>query len=233
MRIAESNWMQVEEYLTRDDRAILPLGSTEQHAWLSLVTDSILAERVAAEAAAPLGVPVFPALAYGITPYFLAYPGTVSLRVSTYITILRDILDSLAQSGFKRIVLVNGHGGNAPAGQFAIEWMADHPGVQVKLHDWWRAPRTWAQVHEIDTAAGHASWMENFPWTRLADVAMPADSVALPERGSGAALVGQAARAYYGTGNFTGLYQRPDSDMLAIWEVAVDETRTVIDRDWA
>lgn len=233
MRIAESNWMQVEAYLARDDRAVVPLGSTEQHAYLSLATDSILAERVAAEAAEPLGVAVFPALAYGITPYFLAYPGTVSLRVSTYAMILRDILDSLAQSGFKRIVLVNGHGGNAPAGHCASEWMADHPGVKVKLHDWWRAPRTWAKVQEIDSAASHASWMENFPWTRLANVVVPDDSVALPARGSGPALVGRAARAYYGAGNFMGLYQRPDADMLALWQTGVDETRAVIDDDWA
>ena len=68
MRIAEMNWMMVEEYLTRDNRCVLPLGSTEQHAYLSLSVDSILAERLATEAAEPLGVPVFPAMAYGITP---------------------------------------------------------------------------------------------------------------------------------------------------------------------
>ena len=229
MRIAESNWMQVESYLANDDRAVIPLGSTEQHAYLSLATDSILAERVAVEAAAPLGVAVFPALTYGITPYFLAYPGTLSLRVSTYVAIVRDMLDSLAQSGLKRIVLVNGHGGNAPAGHFAIEWTADPPGVQVKLHGWWRAPRTWAKVHEIDNAASHASWMENFPWTRLAGVTPPAEAVALAERGGGAALVGMAARAYYGAGNFMGLHPRPDADILALLEVAVAEPRDVSD----
>src|SRR5574342_1017507 len=70
VKISELNWMQVEAYLKRDDRCLLPLGSTEQHAYLSLSVDSILAERVALEAAEPLGIPVFPALAYGITPYF-------------------------------------------------------------------------------------------------------------------------------------------------------------------
>ncbi len=78
MRIADLNWMQVEEYLRRDDRCALPLGSTEQHAYLSLSVDSILAERVALEAAEPLGIPVFPAVSYGLTPYFRAYPGTVT-----------------------------------------------------------------------------------------------------------------------------------------------------------
>ena len=114
MRISEMNWMMVEEYLGRDDRAVLPLGCTEQHAYLSLSTDSILAERLAVEAAEPLGVPVFPVLAYGITPYFRAFPGTITLRVETYMSMVRDILDAMAEHGFKRILIVNGHGGNTP-----------------------------------------------------------------------------------------------------------------------
>src|ERR671923_1539160 len=100
MRISEMNWMMVEEYLKRDNRAVLPLGCTEQHAYLSLSTDSILAGPLAVEAAEPLGVPVFPVLAYGITPYFRAFPGTISLRISTYLSVVRDILDSLAGHGF-------------------------------------------------------------------------------------------------------------------------------------
>ena len=68
MRIGEMHWRMVEEYLTRDDRCVLPLGSTEQHAYLSLCVDNILSERIAIEAAEPLGVPVFPVVAYGITP---------------------------------------------------------------------------------------------------------------------------------------------------------------------
>ena len=68
MKISEMNWSAVETYLKRDDRAVLPLGSTEQHAGLSLSVDSILAERIALDAAEPLGVPVFPVLPYGITP---------------------------------------------------------------------------------------------------------------------------------------------------------------------
>lgn len=68
--------MQLEEYLRRDDRIVLPTGSTEQHAYLSLCTDNTLAERVCVEAAEPLGVPVLPVLPYGITPRFAAYPGS-------------------------------------------------------------------------------------------------------------------------------------------------------------
>ncbi len=74
MRIAEMNWMQVEAQARADGRAVLPLGSTEQHAQLSLCVDAILAERVAVDAAAPLGIPVFPVVNYGLTPNFVDYP---------------------------------------------------------------------------------------------------------------------------------------------------------------
>jgi creatinine amidohydrolase len=232
MRIVERNWMQVEAGLRGEDRAVLPLGSTEQHAYLSLGTDSILAERVAVEAAEPLGVPVFPVLAYGISPYFRAYPGSVSLRVETYIAVTRDILDSLAAGGFRRILMVNGHGGNAPAQALAQEWMADHPGVRVRFHDWWRAPRTWAKVVEIDPIASHGSWMENFPWTRLEGVTPPAERKPAVDLDRVRLSDPLALRALIGDGNYAGYHQRPDVDTNAIWQVAVEETREMLERPW-
>lgn len=233
MTISAMNWSQVESYLARDDRAVLPLGSTEQHAGLSLSVDSILSERVATEAAATLGVPVFPAQPYGITPYFLAYPGSVSLRVSTYLALVRDVLDSLHRQGFRRILLVNGHGGNAPAGALAIEWMADHPGTAVKFHNWWNAPKTLAKVQETDPVASHASWMENFPWTRLPGIVQPEARKPMVDFDRMRVMAPEGVRDLLGDGNFGGLYARPDAEMLAIWAVAVAETRAVLEGPWA
>jgi creatinine amidohydrolase len=233
MRVSQSNWQQIEQYLRKDDRAVLPLGSTEQHAQLSLSVDSILSERVAAEAAEPLGIPVFPVVAYGLTPYFLAYPGSVSLRTETYIRLIRDILDSLHGHGFRRILICNGHGGNQPAGALAIEWMADNPDTAVKFHNWWSAPATMGKVVEIDPVASHASWMENFPWTRLAGVTLPSQQKPMIDLARMRLMSPKAVRDYLGDGNFGGYYERPDADMQAIWDVAVKETRDLLEGPWA
>jgi len=230
--INDMNWMQVEEYLRHDDRAVLPLGSTEQHGYLRLTVDCILPERVGAEAAEPLGIPVFPVVAYGVTPYFRAYPGSVSLRVETHLSIVRDILDSLVHSGFRRILIVNGHGGNAAVQQFVPEWTADHPDCRVLFHNWWNAPRTWAKVQEIDPVASHASWMENFPWTRLPNVSLPTTQRPMVDVARVRALDPVALRAYLGDGNYGGVYQRSDEEMLALWDVAVDETRSLLAGTW-
>jgi creatinine amidohydrolase len=232
MKISDMNWMQVEEYLKHDDRCVLPLGSTEQHAYLSLSVDSILAERMSLESAAPSGVLVFPVLAYGITPYFRAYPGSISLRVQTYLSIVKDILDGLLEQGFKRILIVNGHGGNSPAQGFVGEWMADHPGTQVMFHNWWNAPATWAKVQEIDPVASHASWMENFPWTRLEGITPPTDQKPMADFSRLRLLEPKKLREYLNEGNYGGLYQRPDADMLALWAVAVQETRELLEQGW-
>jgi creatinine amidohydrolase len=221
VRVADLNWMQLEAHLERDDRIVLPLGSTEQHAYLSLATDSILSERVALEAAEPLGVPVLPALAYGITPHFAAYPGSPSVREETYLALLRDLLDSLRGQGFGRILLLNGHGGNVPAESLA--------GGGVLFHSWWNGPRVWALVQELDPESSHASWMENFPWTRLPGVELPTERKPMVGR---SAEDPAAVRAELGDGSYGGLYGRPDEDVLRLWQAGVEEVRDVLEHAW-
>jgi len=232
MRIRDTNWMMIEDYLKRDDRAVVPIGSTEQHAYLSLLVDAITPEALAADATEPLGVPVFPVVPFGHTPSFMAFPGTVSLRLETLVAVVRDVLDSLATHGFKRIVIVNGHGGNEPIGSFLGEWMADHPTVRVKFHSWWAGPKTKAAVMEVDPVGSHASWMENFPITRVAGVVQPTHQRPPVDWNRFNLLNPHQVRGYVGDGNFGGVYEKPDAVMAGIWKVAVEETRAIIEQDW-
>ena len=91
----------------------------------------ILAEKMALDVAEPLNIPVFPVIPYGLAPYFGAYPGTVSLRVETLMAVVRDIVFSLYQSGFRKILIVNGHGGNNPVGVLAQELMAEYGDISI------------------------------------------------------------------------------------------------------
>ena len=233
MKISAMNWEQVETYLKKDDRAILPIGSTEQHAYLSLSVDSILSEKVSVDAAEPLGVPVFPALPYGITPYFMAYPGTISLKVETHARVMQDILACLKRQGFRRILIVNGHGGNSPAQSVAGEWQSENEEMTIKFHNWWNAPKTWAKVKEIDPVASHASWMENFPWTRLDNLVQPSQQKPLIDFSRLRNMGPAALRDYLGDGNFGGYYERSDAEMMALWDVAVTETRELLETNWS
>lgn len=232
MKITDSIWFEIETYLKTDDRAVLPLGSTEQHAYLSLSVDSILSEKVAVDAAEPLGVPVFPAVPYGLTPYFMAFPGSVSLRLTTYAALVRDILDSLYATGFRRILIVNGHGGNSPVKQATMEWMQANDGARCRFHDWWKAPRTWDCVQEIDPVASHASWMENFPWTRLPGRVLPEQRKPFVPFDRLRDRNAQGVRELIGDGNYGGHYQKPEADTDRLWAVAVEETRAKLEGDW-
>lgn len=232
MRISAMTWLQVEEYLREDDRVILPLGSTEQHAYLSLATDAVLAERVAVEAAEPLGVPVYPAVPYGLSPYFMAYPGTITLDFGTYSDFVWDILDSLFEHGFRRILIVNGHGGNSPVSRIAHEWEHERDGARIRFHDWWKAPKTWTKAQEIDPQGSHANWMESFPWTRVEGVSPPKDPKPVANLSERAEMSPSQVREILGDGSFGGAYERAEEELRALWAVAVEETRELLEAEW-
>jgi creatinine amidohydrolase len=234
MRIEDMTWEMVETLVKSEKRAVLPLGSIEQHGKLSLAVDYILAQKVAIDAAEPLNVPVYPALPYGVAPYFAAYPGTVTLRMETYMRVVEDILDNMYRSGHRKILIVNGHGGNSFISGFAQEWLMTHEDALVKVHNWWSAPETWKMVQEEEEGASHASWMENFPWTQIDDVEYnmiqsktPVDLDMLRQLGP------DGARRLARDGNFGGMEKKDKEFMLKLWDTAVKETRSILENDWA
>jgi len=218
--------MQLEEYLEHDDRIVLPVGSTEQHAYISLETDNIIAERLAVEAAEPLGVPVLPVLAYGVTGFYM-FPGSPTLRSETFGAVVRDIFDSLHAQGFRRFFVSNGHSGNTP--DAAVAWGEEHDGATVIWHEVWDG-RPDEVAAAIDEEYDHASWSENFPWTRLDGVDSPRERK--PSFTRPAVNTNEAWREALGDGNFGGLYQRSDEDALRVWNVAVEELRSRLKSGW-
>jgi creatinine amidohydrolase len=230
MRLRDVNWMQLDEYLRRDDRIVLPVGSTEQHAYLSLETDNIIAERLAVEAAEPLGIPVLPVLAYGITPGFGAFPGSPTLRLETFAAVIRDILESLYGQGFRRFLIANAHGGNPPGAVAAAEWRRENEDAAVLWHDVWEGPPD-KLAAAIDQDYDHASWSENFPWTRVPGVEMPTERKPPIERPTGLGRP-DAWREALGDGSFGGLYQRPDDEVQRVWDAAVELLRERLTSGW-
>ena len=98
-----------------EDRLMLVLGATEQHGYLEPVYRYPNSPGAGGCGRQASGVLVAPPLNFGCSPYFLAYPGTFSLRVSTLMDAVEDLVRSAYETGFRRILVLNGHGGNSPA----------------------------------------------------------------------------------------------------------------------
>jgi creatinine amidohydrolase len=108
-----STWPEVEDYLKRSSGLILPIGSTEQHGPTGLIgTDAICAEAVARGVGEATQALVAPTINVGMALHHTAFPGTISLRPSTLILVVRDYLISLVRAGFTKFFFINGHGGN-------------------------------------------------------------------------------------------------------------------------
>jgi creatinine amidohydrolase len=193
----------------------------------------MLAERVSVEAAEPLGVPVLPVVPFGMAPYFTSYPGSMSLRLSTYIEVMRDVLNCLAQSGFRRIAIINGHGGNVPVGGLVREWICEPRAeeVQVLFHSWYNGPRVVEVANEFCADQMHGAWVENFPWNRIPGAPAPEPKPVVP-RELLMNLGPDAIRELAPDGSMGGPYKAPDEMMEKVWAAGVHEVRTILQSGW-
>ncbi len=217
MRISEINWMDVEEYLKNEDRVIVVLGACEQHGYLSLQTDTKIPLALADAASARTNVIIAPELTVGVSPYFLSYPGTLSIRSEIYIQFVGDILSSLYQTGFRRILILNGHSGNNIVRAKLVEMANSLPELKFSWYSWWESNGVQNLAEKYHLAPEHASWMEAFPFTRVAD--LPAGEK--PGVSFTGVLNAAETRAKYGDGSFGGKYQVDDAIMQELFDTCL------------
>ncbi len=217
MRLEDLNWMDVESYLQTDDRIILITGATEQHAYLSLLTDILIPSRIALAVAQREQVLVAPPLNFGQSAFLATFPGTISLSKPTFDMVMVEILQTLLHQGFGGFLILNGHGGNTFPRQ--LQDMKLDGLARIAWHSWFDSPVVAAFEQEHQLKSDHANWGENFTFNRVADspaeVKTPVNLGYLEE--------GKSVRDVLGDGSFGGPYQIDDRLMQNLFDQVVDE----------
>ncbi len=153
MRLQLCTWPEVEAYLEKSTGIIMPIGSTEQHGPTGFIgTDALCPELIADAIAEKLDVMIAPTINVGMAQHHLGFPGSMTLRPSTLIAVVRDCVTSLARHGFTRFFFINGHGGNTPSLQAAFSEIyaersfhapdehgsGGRPSVRCDFANWWK-----------------------------------------------------------------------------------------------
>ncbi|HLJ57058.1 MAG TPA: creatininase family protein [Chthonomonadaceae bacterium] len=142
MKYGELNWTQIED--ASHKVVVLPLGSLEQHGYhLPLLTDTMIGAEITRRAEEALGdeAVFLPMLWVGASDHHRAFPGTVSASNHVYVDLLVDMIESIIAGGFRRIFLLNSHGGNITPGRMAIYDVQlshrDMPDLYLAFSSWW------------------------------------------------------------------------------------------------
>ncbi len=139
LRLADLSPPDVEEYLRRDDRVILPFGALENNGpHLPLATDSVAAEAVAFQASTRAGVAVAPTIPWGNSSVNMGFAGTIAVTPNLLANLVEEVCASLAVHGFRRFAIVSGHYGNVWPVAHAAESLRDR-GLLVAQLDVWRS----------------------------------------------------------------------------------------------
>lgn len=224
MRFEDLNWFDIQSYLEKDDRLMFVIGACEQHAYLSLLTDVKIPLALADAAGQMSNVIVAPPLNFGCSPYFLKYPGTLSLHSSTMLDVIEDLVRSAYGQGFRRMLFLNGHGGNDLARARLYELANQLPGIQIRWYSWWLANSVSQIAQKYGLKPAHANWLESFPFTQVGDD--PGGEKAPPVIPG---LIGaDEARTIYGDGSFGGFYEVSSEIMSEVFDAALGDVNQLL-----
>lgn len=141
----ELTWQDVDNYLKKNDIVIIPAGSTEEHGPAGpLGVDSYAAIALAEDAAKKANVLLTPPIWFGDSSHHMAFPGTISLRPSTLMEVIKDVARSLAKHGFRKILIINGHKmSNLPSFNLAVKELHEYeyPNIFFAVIDPWKIGR--------------------------------------------------------------------------------------------
>jgi creatinine amidohydrolase len=157
-------WEEAQEKLSETDIVVLPIGSTEQHGpHLPLGNDALQVREMARRIVVKLdemGIKAVagPLLPFGIAPYHLPFPGTISLQPATFQAVLMDVCNSLYRHGLRKFAFPLGHGGNLAGMQMVAQQFVDeNDDAQVVVLNWLQlAIRHYDEILTSDKNEGHA-----------------------------------------------------------------------------
>ena len=162
VRLAELAWPEIQALPPADQVALLPVGAIEQHGpHLPIDTDLRIAENVCLLASALTGAPVLPPLAYGVSVgHTEKWPGTFSLRHQTFIDSVCDLAAWLSATGWRRVILVNGHCGNDTGLRVAVDRIRSSTPLLAAVRNTWELSPEIAAAFRDDAADWHANCAE-------------------------------------------------------------------------
>ncbi|MGH8003585.1 MAG: creatininase family protein [Limisphaerales bacterium] len=161
MKLDRLTWQEFgEEVPARRDTAILPVGTIEAHGVTTLATDVLIPEKIADEIADRLKAVVLPSVPYGITRSLYGYPGSLTVKPSTFEAYISEIIDSCRDHQFKKVVILNGHGGNSSSlNKVGLDGF-HRTGLKIAVVHWWiLAAEVCKEVY--GQSGGHAALDEN------------------------------------------------------------------------
>ena len=173
MKLQMCAWPEVDTYLKNSTGIIIPIGSTEQHGPTGFIgTDALCPEILAYEIGDRLGVMVAPTISIGMAQHHLGFSGSITLRPTTLIAMVCDIINSLTRHGFDRFFFLNGHGGNIASLESSFSEIyaesslgtagANRPAVRCKIENWWNgdAIKGISQEYFSEAEGSHATASE-------------------------------------------------------------------------